>query len=157
MLRAHGQSTRGRRTPKAALLRVLVLLQLLAGGLAQAQEFPGQSRWNFLHEYEGLRFSYLYYREAAGENAGVVVMLENVTQHALAYDFKVVFKSVDEDEAIVRVVGSIDAGARKTGSHDGLFWVPWEDKRAIAQVGLRGFKVAPKKQREPEPKQAAGT
>ncbi len=133
----------------AMIVQALILLQLLACGTAQAQRFPGEEKWKQLLNHEGVTFRYLYYRRADGKNAGVVLMLENMNDYAVAYSFNIVFKS-DGDEVVRAVTGTLEPGQRTTGSNNGLSWIPWEDQRAIGQIGLRGYKVTPKKE-DPEP------
>ena len=111
-----------------------------------AQEFPGEESWKPLLEHEGVKFTYLYYARADGhDNSGLVLMIQNTNDFAVHYEFKIVFRS-DDDEEIREASGSIDPNQRKTGSNDGLFWVPWDDQRAIASVGLRGYKITSQKQ-----------
>ena len=131
----------------ALIVQALILLQVLACGTAQAQRFPGEESWRPLLTHEGVDFRYLYYRRADGKNAGVVLMLENVNDYAVAYSFSIVFKSED-DEVVRAVTGSLEPGQRKTGSNDSLSWIPWKDQRAIGHIGLRGYSVTPKKNKK---------
>jgi len=120
------------------------LLLLLPCGVAAAQEFPGEHAWRPLLKHEGVVFRYLYYRHADGHhNAGVVLMIENTNDYDVTYAFKMIFRSAEDVEIVKEVEGTLASGQRKTGSHDGLFWIPWEDQRPIASLGMRGYKVAP--------------
>lgn len=91
-------------------------------------------------EHEGVVFKYIFYAEADNENNGVVVMLINTNDYAVAYRFKIVFRA-DGAEVEKEVTGEIGPKKAKTGDLDGLFWIPFPDGRAISEVGLRGYKI----------------
>lgn len=107
---------------------------------APAQRFPGETAWNTLAEHQGVVVKYLYYKRANSVADGVVMLLENTNTYRVVYRFTVVFRSEDK-EAEAPVEGELDIGEMKTGDGDGLFWIPFEDGRAIKQVGLRGYKI----------------
>ncbi len=113
---------------------------------AQTQKFGGDWAWKPMLKHEGVEFKYLFYAEADSENNGVVVMLINRNDYAITYQFKVIFRT-DGDEVIKETSGELDAGQAKTGDTDGLFWIPFPDGRSIGEVGLRGYKIVPKKGR----------
>lgn len=102
--------------------------------------------WRPLIEHEGVTFQYIFYSEADGENNGVVLMLTNNNAYPVTYRFKVVFRS-DGQEEVREASGDLDPGQSKTGEHDGLFWIPFVDGRSISEIGLRGYRVAPKAHR----------
>jgi hypothetical protein len=91
-------------------------------------------------EREGLAFSYIFYSKADNENNGLVLRLHNRNDHAVRYDFTVIFRG-PRGEATAQVEGTLEAGERKTGDNDGLFWIPFEDGRSIGEVGLRGIDI----------------
>jgi len=70
-------------------------------------------------------------------------MIENTNDYDVSYAFKMVFRCEQDAEVVKEVEGTVASGQRKTGSHDGLFWIPWADQRPIASLGMRGYKVAP--------------
>ena len=102
---------------------------------------PEGGAWRPIFEHEGVSFSYIFYREADSANNGVVVRLHNTNRYAVRYQFKIIFRDEHEAEIVEEVLGEIAALQQKTGSLDGLFWIPFLDGRSIREVGLRGYKV----------------
>ena len=130
------------------LIRRIAPVALIVG--LCATDAPAQSAvawaWRPLIEHEGVTFQYIFYSEADGKNNGVVLMLTNNNAYPVIYRFKIVFRSDDEEE-IRAVSGDLNPGQSKTGEHDGLFWIPFVDGRSISEIGLRGYRVAPKAHR----------
>ena len=91
-------------------------------------------------KYQGVAFSYVFYREADNHHNGVVVMLTNTNDYPIQYRFRIVFRS-DKKEQVRDVAGKLQAGERKTGSSAGLFWIPFLDGQSIAEIGLRDYHV----------------
>ncbi len=116
---------------------------------ATAQETAGEWAWRPLFEHAGVAFTYLFYSRADNRNDGVVLKLTNTNDYAVDYRFKVVFRA-DGAEVVEAAQGALDAHESKTGDADGLFWIPFRDGRSIGEVGLRGFEIAPKAEREEE-------
>ena len=143
LLGRQGQVQGRRRTHRRTReTKWLLALSLLCTTAAEAQRFPGEESWHKLLVHEGVVFTYLFYHEADGTNGGIVMMLENTNTHPVDYRFKVVFRSDEPKSELEREVsGALQPGQRKTGGHDGLFWVPWKDGRIIASVGVRGYRV----------------
>ena len=129
--------------------RIFVAIALLLGlatATAQAQDADAERRWpdevwKPIVEEEGVRFSYIFYREADNTNNGVVVRLDNKNGYPIRYRFTVVFRTGDGDEETARAAGQLAAGEMRTGESDGLFWIPFTDGRSIGEVGLRGYRV----------------
>ena len=122
---------------------ILVGILLLAGtsGSAPAQDRHwSDDAWHPIVEENGVAFAYLFYSEADNYNNGVVVRLHNRNDHPTRYEFRIVFRSTD-DEHVEEVHGTLDPGELKTGDDAGLFWVPFPDGQAIGEVGLRGYRV----------------
>ena len=125
--------------------RGLLLLLLAPWPCAtQAQDSArrpgGEYAWTPIMEHESVRFSYLFYRHADEKNGGLVLRLINANPYAVDYRFTIVFRSEGaETEEAVR--GSLMAGQMKTGTADGLFWIPFDDGRGIDEVGLRGYRI----------------
>lgn len=97
--------------------------------------------WTELLTFKGVQFSFIFYSEADNYNGGIVMRLENDNAYPVTYAFKVVFRS-GSSEQIRDVTGYLEPNEAKTGSAEGLFWIPWEDQRAIEQVGLRGYRIS---------------
>ena len=121
-------------------LLLAVSCSQVLGQEPRKERFVGESKWKLLASVEGVEFRYLYYKAADGVNAGLVMMLENTNDYAVSLTVKVVFRS-DDAEVEQPLEQTLDPGQLKTGDRERLFWVPWEDGRAITQVGLRGYKV----------------
>jgi hypothetical protein len=99
-------------------------------------------------DHEGVSFSYIFYQHADHSNNGVVLKLTNANDYAVNYRFKIIFRA--EGATVVEpVVGTLKAREVKTGDAEGLFWIPFKDGRAIAEVGLRGYKIVPSPPRGP--------
>lgn len=139
--------------PHSALL---VLSLLLAAAPAAAQQSksradsaaaPHAGAWTPLFRHEGVAMSFIHYRRADNENSGVVLRLVNENEYAVRYRLKLAFLGVapsGEDEwRTGRAAGTLRAGQMKTGSDDGLFWVPFSDGRRIAEVRLPEYHVTP--------------
>ena len=99
--------------------------------------------------HEGVTFSYIFYQEADNFHDGVVIKLFNANPFAISYRFTVIFRAVDGTTYEEGVEGELAAGQGKTGDLDGLFWIPFEDGRSIAEVGLRGYRIRPRTEAEP--------
>lgn len=125
----------------------LFLIGLFGSGSVFArqatQEFIENNPWEPMYTSQGLQMEYMYYNEADGKSSGLVVKLSNLNDYAISYRFKIVFRSGSESEKVELVRGSLEAEEVKTGSLDGLFWIPFEDKREITHVGIRGFRLSP--------------
>lgn len=145
---------RSKQTMKHIPKHMMWGLILIAGGLvagltvfappAQAQSSSDlgwqEDAWTPIIEYEGVRFSYIFYGEADNANNGVVIRLHNVNDYPVQYRFVVVFRNPDT-ERTAEARGSLAAGQMKTGDHDGLFWIPFKDGQSIGEVGLRGMRI----------------
>ena len=105
-----------------------------------AQRFAGEYAWKTILEYEGVIFRYIYYRAADTQDDGIVVMLENTNEHAVQYRFTIIFRS-EETKAEALAEGELDPGEIKTGDADGLFWIPFDDGRALSAVGVRSYRI----------------
>ena len=123
---------------------VLVGVLALLAGPVQAQQQAGSWAWKSMLMHEGVEFKYIFYAEADNKNNGVVVMLVNTNDYAVTYRFKIIFRA-GEAEVVEPVAGKLEARQAKTGDADGLFWIPFPDGRSIAEVGLRGYKIIPKR------------
>ena len=108
------------------------------------QPTGGEWAWKPIIKHEGVAIQYIFYREADGENNGVVVMLVNENDYAVGYRFKIIFRSDGGGEVVEPVSGDLGPKEARTGDADGLFWIPFPDGRAISEVGLRGYKITPK-------------
>lgn len=109
---------------------------------ADSTQLLREKAWTKIVEQEGIQFSYILYGEADTENNGLVLRLRNRNDHAVRYDFTVIFRGTDREER-AQSEGTLEAGEMKTGENDGLFWIPFEDGQSIGEVGLRGIEVEP--------------
>ena len=88
-------------------------------------------------EKDGLGIYFLFYSEGNGiEDNGVVIYLKNDNNYKLKYTFQLVFRA-DEFEKEQQVTGILKAFERRTGSNDGLYFIPFTDKRNVTEVGVR--------------------
>lgn len=92
-------------------------------------------------EKDGLGIYFLFYSEGNGvENNGVVIYLENKNNYAIRYTFHLIFRT-EIGEKTQEVEGLLKAGERKTGSNEGLYFVPYQDKRSIIELGVKKISV----------------
>lgn len=96
--------------------------------------------WNQIVAVRGVQIAYLYYAEADNINDGVVIRLSNDGDCPVRVSFTVVFRSSTREVAVDETY-SLGPGERKTGTNDGLFWIPFQGGETIAEVGLRGLRV----------------
>lgn len=122
-------------------LFILVGVLLLPWPMGIEAQTPEGGAWRPIFEHDGVAFSYIFYREADSANNGVVVRLHNTNDHAVTYRFNIIFRDELDAEIVEEVRGELGAQQQKTGSLDGLFWIPFLDGRSIREVGLRGYKV----------------
>jgi hypothetical protein len=117
-------------------IKVIIILVLIAGGISQAS---GQMKK--IVEKDGLGIYFLFYSEGNGiEHNGVVIYLKNENQYPINYSFILMFRA-DQAEKEQEVNGKLKAGERKTGSNEGLYFIPFSDKRSIYEVGVKKIRV----------------
>ena len=117
-------------------IKVIIILVLIAGGISQAS---GQMKK--IVEKDGLGIYFLFYSEGNGiEHNGVVIYLKNENQYPINYSFILIFRA-DQAEKEQEVNGKLKAGERKTGSNEGLYFIPFSDKRSIYEVGVKKIRV----------------
>ncbi len=119
-----------------AKIKILVILIILIMGISFA-DGPMKK----IIEKDGLGIYFLFYQEGNGvENNGVVIYLTNKNDFAINYKFQLIFRS-DETENIQEVNGMLKEGERKTGSNEGLYFIPFADKRSISEVGVTKIQI----------------
>ncbi len=92
-------------------------------------------------EKDGLGIYFLFYSEGNGvEDNGVVIYLENKNNYAIRYTFHLIFRT-EFGEKTQEVGGMLKAGERKTGSDEGLYFIPYQDKRSIIELGVKKISV----------------
>ncbi len=117
-------------------IRTIIILVVIAGGILQTS---GQMKK--IVEKDGLGIYFLFYSEGNGvENNGVVIYLKNENQYPINYSFILMFRA-DKAEKEREVRGKLKAGERKTGSNEGLYFIPFSDKRSIYEVGVKKIRV----------------
>jgi hypothetical protein len=117
-------------------IKIVIILILIAGGVSQTS---GQMKK--IVEKDGLGIYFLFYSEGNGiEHNGVVIYLKNENQYPINYGFILIFRA-DQAEKEQEVKGNLKAGERKTGSSEGLYFIPFSDKRSISEVGVKKIRV----------------
>jgi len=116
------------------VLTFLILSNLI---IPQNDEGPFKK----LYDNHGLIVSFIFYSEGDGdENNGVVIYLENKNDYNISYKFTLIFRAGATDE--VRTIdGTMIPKERRTGSHDELYFIPFEDGRSLSEVGIKSCKV----------------
>ena len=115
-------------------------VSLLFAHSLTAQQFAGEKAWKVLFEHEGVRFLYVFYPKADSVNDGVVMMLQNKNEYSINYGFTIIFES-PEGEVSADAEGSMKPLEMKTGDVEGLFWIPFDDERALGAIRMRNYKV----------------
>ncbi len=94
-----------------------------------------------LFNKEGFIVSFIFYSEGDGdENNGVVIYLENKNDFKISYKFKLIFRAGAVDR-VKTIDGTMFSGEKRTGSHDGLYFIPFEDGRSLSEVGIKNCTV----------------
>ncbi len=116
------------------VLTFLILFNLI---IPQKNESPFKK----LYDNHGLIVSFIFYSEGDGdENNGVVIYLENKNDYNISFQFKLIFRAGAIDR--VRTVdGTMIPREKRTGSNDGLYFIPFEDGRSLSEVGIKGCRV----------------
>lgn len=104
---------------------------------------PAQANDPFkeLYSSKGFDVKFIFYSEGTGNrNNGVVVLLINNNSYKIKYSFDLVFRTPEKEKS-VPVAGELNAGEKITGSEDNLYFLPFDDKSSIGEVGIRKVKV----------------
>jgi hypothetical protein len=97
--------------------------------------------FKMLYDNHGLIVSFIFYSEGDGdENNGVVVYLENKNNYNVSFKFTLIFRAGATD-GVRTIDGTMIPGERRTGSHDELYFIPFEDGRSLSEVGIKNCKV----------------
>jgi len=92
-------------------------------------------------EKDGLGIYFIFYSEGNGvEHNGVVIYLKNENDYPVSYSFILIFRA-DQAEKEQEVNGVLKARERKTGSNEGLYFIPFADKRSIWEIGVTKVRV----------------
>ena len=115
-------------------LTFLILSNLI---IPQNNEGPFKKLFN----RDGFVVSFIFYSEGDGdENNGVVIYLENKNDYNISYKFTLIFRAGATDR--VRTInGTMIPREKRTGSHDELYFIPFEDGRSLSEVGIKNCKV----------------
>ena len=125
---------------KRSLNKALFLF-FVADVFALAQEFaPLHGPWTFLIKKDSVEAYFIYYTRADNTNDGVVIKLVNNNDYAVKYNFNAVFRS-DTAEVENYAEGYLKANEIKTGSKEGLFFIPFKDGNSILEVGITRFRI----------------
>ena len=122
----------------------IIILFLLSGFISglSSQEGPMKK----IVEKEGLGIYFLFYSEGNGiEHNGVVIYLKNENNYPVTYSFVLIFRA-EQTEKQQEVKGILKVGERKTGSNEGLYFIPFTDKRSISEVGVTKIRVTKPKE-----------
>lgn len=94
-----------------------------------------------LYSGKGFDVKFIFYSEGTGkQDNGVVILLVNRNQYKIGYSFDLIFRTIEKDKSI-NITGILNAGERKTGSEDDLYFLPFDDKSSIGEVGIRKVRV----------------
>ena len=122
------------------IFRYQILIMFLLAALSSSL-FSQESPMKKIVEKEGLGIYLLFYSEGNGiEHNGIVIYLKNENKYPVTYSFVLIFRA-DQTEKEQEVEGILKAGERKTGSNEGLYFIPFADKRSISEVGVTKIRV----------------
>ncbi len=117
-------------------IEILITFLLLAAVITQTD-----AQMKKIVEKDGLGIYFLFYSEGNGiEHNGVVIYLKNENNFPVDYSFVLIFRA-DQTEKGQEVRGTLKTLERKTGSSEGLYFIPFEDKRSISEVGVTKIRV----------------
>lgn len=117
-------------------IEILIIFLLLAAVNTQTN-----AQMKKIVEKDGVGIYFLFYSEGNGiEHNGVVIYLKNENNYPIDYSFVLIFRA-DQSEKEQEVKGNLKALERKTGSNEGLYFIPFADKRSISEVGVTKIRV----------------
>ena len=122
---------------KTVLSCAIILLFCSSTILSQNNDGPFKKLFN----REGFVVSFIFYSEGDGdENNGVVIYLENKNDYNISFQFTLIFRAGAID-GVRTINGTMISGEKRTGSNDGLYFIPFEDGRSLSEVGIKNCKV----------------
>ncbi|MCL5030291.1 MAG: hypothetical protein M1480_14865 [Bacteroidetes bacterium] len=121
---------------------IFVLAFLLHTKSFTQELMPEHGPWTFLFQKDSVTAYFIWYAKADNKNDGVVVKLVNLNNFKVNYKFDLIFLS-DTLKHIIKVEGILKPNETKTGSSQGLFWVPFKNGNSISDVGIHGFTIVP--------------
>lgn len=122
---------------KTNIYCISILLSFLIFSSLQADNGPFKKLFN----RDGFIVSFIFYSEGDGEeNNGVVIYLENKNDYKISFEFTLIFRA-DQIDRVKTIKGEMIALERRTGSNDGLYFIPFEDGRSLSEVGIKNCKV----------------
>ncbi len=122
-------------------MKFIFILAFLFTLQSFAQELmPEHGPWTFLFQKDSVDAYFICYAKADNHNDGIVVKLVNKNNFKVNYKFDLIFLS-DTLKHVVKVAGYLRSKETKTGSTEGLFWVPFKNGNSISDVGIHDFQV----------------
>ncbi len=122
-------------------IKIIFILALLLNLKSLAQELmPEHGAWTFLYQKDSVAAYFIWYEKADNQNDGVVVKLVNQNNFKVNYNFDLIFLA-DTLKHTVNVNGVLNPNEIKTGSTQGLFWVPFKNAISISDIGVYNFTV----------------
>ena len=121
------------------IVKIFCIALLIVPGITFSQN--DESPFKKLYDNHGLIVSFIFYSEGDGdENNGVVIYLENKSDYNISFQFTLIFRAGAIDR--VRTIdGTMIPREKRTGSNDGLYFIPFEDGRSLSEVGIKGCRV----------------
>ena len=115
------------------------IILLFFCGITSSQDSDGP--FKKLFNQEGFVVSFIFYSEGDGdENNGVVIYLENKNDYNISYSFTLIFRAGATDR-LRTINGTMIPREKRTGSHDELYFIPFEDGRTLSEVGIKNCKI----------------
>ncbi len=116
------------------------LIFLIVSNLILPQN--NESPFKKLYDNHGLIVSFIFYSDGDGdENNGVVIYLENKNDYNISFKFTLIFRAGAMDR-VKTIDGRMIPRERRTGSNDGLYFIPFEDGRSLSEVGIKNCNVS---------------
>ncbi len=124
-------------------IKIIFVLTSLLNFKGFAQELmPEHGAWTFLYQKDSVIAYFIWYTKADNLNDGVVVKLVNKNNFEVNYKFDLIFLS-DTLKHIINLKGNLKPHETKTGSSQGLFFVPFKNGLSISDVGIHDFIIIP--------------
>ncbi len=104
-----------------------------------------EDAWVPIYEEVGVALSYLYYPEAQADQSGVVMRVQNHTDESICYAFTAIFRPAERTDTIEPIEGeaqgTVPPHTLRTGESAGLYWVPFEGRVPVSEIGVRGLDI----------------
>ena len=119
---------------------ILLTILVFSVNIYSQEAAPLNGPWTLLINKDSVYAYFIYYTHADNHNHGIVLKLVNKNKFSINYRFDLIFLS-DTLSHSEKVEGILKPNEIKTGSTEGLFWIPFRNGKSISDVGIKNFKI----------------